>query len=707
MWESLPPVTSLNHEIVSAVLARLRAGEEQRAFEIDSMGPSTDHPNQPRDGVPARLPAVMSAAEGALPREALSSTSGYPTAVPSAPHLPSEPPKAVTNVYGLSASHAVSPCKPIVPTSSTRLGSMPLYVVASQQQPQPHTCQERKLSDPSTSPCISVPQLSRSNSCSQLRRQRIEWAHPQPIAHGAAPTPLTTSVEKQAAAAPARNNGDDHCSPSDPLRFPVDAHRHNFYQGNANLTKKTYYFDDRPLSPTTGGGGGPVTDAHQLPEQTLGCTMSPTCERSIILPSESFYSPTLVCPSNGARVFPLSSSDNHHGINSTVLGVGTYPPAAAATRLTHSTELDRLIRLFESQYERHQLFKSRCTEGYLTSIERTVDQYLVRHYNPSLGSMLSMAGARILQMGTSMFTSAPSTSPSPLPATQSPLPLTMPGREVATGMKLTEEVPTATAPAQASPYPMAPLRYTANVITDHYLDAAPSEPALHQIQANYPILQHALRHLLPGVAAAVEDGSVADPHGAGRVAVDLKEVRAMQQELLLPTVARIWRDYLTPLEAGAQKLLSSAELSLLPLLTRQQQLQETRSHLTANANNSDSRSTGSDGCKPELEPMTQTQTTCQQCKSLQADLDYIRIIRGMDNEFCAACRAAPGAAPQSRQRHSAANRQLSDYVPVYGLILSRLHRLENEHRTVLELWGPPTKQRAQGFLSEGQCRRGD
>lgn len=29
---------------------------------------------------------------------------------------------------------------------------------------------------------------------------------------------------------------------------------------------------------------------------------------------------------------------------------------------------------------------------------------------------------------------------------------------------------------------------------------------------------------------------------------------------------------------------------------------------------------------------------------------------------------------------------LSDYVPVYGLVLSRLHRLEIEHRTVLELW---------------------
>lgn len=72
--------------------------------------------------------------------------------------------------------------------------------------------------------------------------------------------------------------------------------------------------------------------------------------------------------------------------------------------------------------------------------------------------------------------------------------------------------------------------------------------------------------------------------------------------------------------------------------------------------------------------------------AVRKDVAHLDAMWAMDGPVC-----CDGAAPLVGAE--ACGGKLSDVVPVYGLLVGRLHRLENEHRTVLQHWSG--RRRAQ------------
>eukprot|EP01116_Phalansterium_solitarium_P001883 TRINITY_DN11719_c0_g1_i1.p1 TRINITY_DN11719_c0_g1~~TRINITY_DN11719_c0_g1_i1.p1 ORF type:complete len:255 (+),score=38.32 TRINITY_DN11719_c0_g1_i1:615-1379(+) len=87
--------------------------------------------------------------------------------------------------------------------------------------------------------------------------------------------------------------------------------------------------------------------------------------------------------------------------------------------------------------------------------------------------------------------------------------------------------------------------------------------------------------------------------------------------------------------------------------------------------------------RPSLTPQR-----AQELDDLLHDVSYIAEMRRLDENFHDDVADAPNASADARGK-------LSDVVPVSGLIFGKLHRLENENKTVLEHWNPSRAQRGR------------
>ncbi|GET88738.1 hypothetical protein, conserved [Leishmania tarentolae] len=270
--------------------------------------------------------------------------------------------------------------------------------------------------------------------------------------------------------------------------------------------------------------------------------------------------------------------------------------------------------------------------------------------------------------------------------------------------------------------------YVANVIPETFMDARPSDGVLDQVRRNYAILLHTLQRVLldsDGCSGRVADAfspslgsSPPSPTPATEPAespdpptMDQLVSQRIREGLLLPTIRAIWRDYLTPLKSKLQELTEIAKTSIDPILGDLQKPKDTGSTGGAAAmplmtSESSGRVLRHDstvaatpftkGTGPSSVPMTDAERAAREAlraswegpvsrliRLLRGDGEYLATIQTMDSEFDEGGAGWQESSAQLRLRGAA----LSDYVPVYGLVLSRLHRLEMEHRTVLELWG--------------------
>lgn len=270
-------------------------------------------------------------------------------------------------------------------------------------------------------------------------------------------------------------------------------------------------------------------------------------------------------------------------------------------------------------------------------------------------------------------------------------------------------------PASAPPPPPQPqssaasFRYTPDVIPAHYLDEPPSSAVMQSIRLNYPAILHALRHVLPSahhthgapLQASPETASMASP------VFEESEHLLFRNELLVPIIRRVWRDHLHPLERKVKELLWVCDNQVIPPFRTHR-----HAHLMSGGSNDGNGNGDSsaaavavsafatgDGdhgaafcavnpttalAQQQYEETRQTgveQRVERMRRLLIGDEEYISTIRAMDEEFVSESHST-GSLRGAEDPH-----RLSDYVPVYGLVLSRLHRLEMEHRTVLEMWG--------------------
>ncbi|KPA83975.1 hypothetical protein ABB37_02119 [Leptomonas pyrrhocoris] len=230
--------------------------------------------------------------------------------------------------------------------------------------------------------------------------------------------------------------------------------------------------------------------------------------------------------------------------------------------------------------------------------------------------------------------------------------------------------------------------YVANVIEETYMDVRPSEQVLQHVRRNYPIILNALRHVL--MMSGIDPAPPSDtPTRQARYAASLSGSSAVaeaanmliasriRQGLLLPSIQATWRDYLSPLEMKVKELVLIATTNIDPILYELQSVPMdgiTTAEMSA--------STLADLEARQRLCVLREQPVRRLARLLRGDEEYLASIHTMDDEF-----VENGAAWRWRsEAMRSAGAALSDYVPVYGLVLSRLHRLEMEHRTVLELW---------------------
>ncbi|CBZ27226.1 conserved hypothetical protein [Leishmania mexicana MHOM/GT/2001/U1103] len=279
--------------------------------------------------------------------------------------------------------------------------------------------------------------------------------------------------------------------------------------------------------------------------------------------------------------------------------------------------------------------------------------------------------------------------------------------------------------------------YVANVVPETFMDARPSEGVLDQVRRNYAILLHTLQHVLldansssrqvtdassPYVESTLPSptilthtpsltlstGTAGSP---GCTRMNGLVSQRIRQGLLLPTIQATWRDYLTPLKCKVRELTQIATTSIEPILRDLQSPWVTGATGGAAAvpligpaspgrvlrHDSTAAATPfTKEVKASFVAMTDAERAAREAlraswegpvsrliRLLRGDEEYLATIQTMDNEFIENGAAWQESSAQLRLSGAA----LSDYVPVYGLVLSRLHRLEMEHRTVLELWG--------------------
>ncbi|CCW68300.1 unnamed protein product [Phytomonas sp. Hart1] len=366
--------------------------------------------------------------------------------------------------------------------------------------------------------------------------------------------------------------------------------------------------------------------------------------------SDSFYfDETAVTMSFTMNEAPLTMGDN------------------LSLRITHA-EVQQVFEAFCARYESYQRFKSQCIEAYLTKIEKAVDQYLVRRFKPKkhTDNVLSKAGDNIIKIGAKLFRTATNSTKSRCPRVDNSSSLSTSPARNGTPMHTPGGVdrsgapemparpnPTLSVPSFSSTEVSLPLTsrtlpllsYTANVILSEYLDARPDEHTLNAVRQNYPILLHVLKNVFSPPPGDAVEGTSED--GGGH---DVEEHAALHGKLIAPLIDSIWREYFLPLEMRLEELLLVVEQNVLP------------------AYHQCEAPSGEGTLVNDLQRVRGLQ------RSLREDLAYVGRIRAMDRVF--------SADPARGERTYG----LSDYVPVYGLILSRLHRLEMEHRSVLELW---------------------
>ncbi|RNF01931.1 hypothetical protein TraAM80_06735 [Trypanosoma rangeli] len=170
--------------------------------------------------------------------------------------------------------------------------------------------------------------------------------------------------------------------------------------------------------------------------------------------------------------------------------------------------------------------------------------------------------------------------------------------------------------------------YRANAIPFNYLDVRPTN--METIAGNLVVLRHCLAECFaPG--------------------------NSVQKSLLGPIVRGVWDQSLSSLRKSARELLEVAQQNVWPPLE----------YLFLRQRRGDAAVWRERRAKYD-----------RIVAALQDDLKYLHTIHEMDREVIEG----------QMQARQAAEEGLSDYVPVSGLVLSRLHRLENEHRTVLEFW---------------------
>nr|CCC92040.1 unnamed protein product [Trypanosoma congolense IL3000] len=164
--------------------------------------------------------------------------------------------------------------------------------------------------------------------------------------------------------------------------------------------------------------------------------------------------------------------------------------------------------------------------------------------------------------------------------------------------------------------------YTPQCIPFNYLDVPPAN--MGAIAANLVVLQNCLgEHVARG-----------SPEW---------------KQFLKLIIHSVWDQELNPLLRNATELLRVAQQNVWPPL-------EHSLRQSGNANESTARRSKYDHV----------------AKGLRGDLHYLEVIRGAD-QLIIDGQLKEGAGP-------------ADFVPVGGLVLSRLYRLENEHRTAWEFW---------------------
>ncbi|CCW65350.1 unnamed protein product [Phytomonas sp. EM1] len=374
------------------------------------------------------------------------------------------------------------------------------------------------------------------------------------------------------------------------------------------------------------------------------------------------------------------------------------PPTAGGSSSLQitSAEVRQVFEAFCARYESYQQHKKRFIEAYLGKIEQAVDQYLAQRFKPKklTDNVLSKAGENILKMGAKLFKTAMNAKKSGSPSrgggssfiTTPQSSANLIGTAGCFGCDEASQiqVPSLTSVEEGSRVPSdspPPPCYTPNVICSEYLDSRPDEATLNAVRQNYPIIVHVMKNVFyhpTNHAGGVLDNrrglepspctsppflALSSPASAPQ-GYDLKEHQAIHSKLIAPLVESTWREYLAPLEMRIQELLLVLDQNVLPAY---QQYEKS-------------------SCGASMDADLQHVLKLQQ--SLGNDLEYVVTIRGMDQDFLSRNHALNNGRNEGVADPVEGDKKcgLSDYVPVHGLILSRLHRLEMEHRSVLELW---------------------
>ncbi|KAG8343585.1 hypothetical protein ERJ75_001063000 [Trypanosoma vivax] len=316
--------------------------------------------------------------------------------------------------------------------------------------------------------------------------------------------------------------------------------------------------------------------------------------------------------------------------------IDTHPPNSyegGSSSLSHKCEMERmtdqdvddLLSALEERYRKYTEDKQRKTEQYLARIEKYVERFLLTHYSNG-SSRLGGAVAAFFKNGFStpfhMVRNAGKTSGESRAET-----IISESNHDGKTCSGGESTGNRDDREGCSLPPLAESVYTPRCIPFNYLDERPSN--MKSIAANIVVLRHCL---------------------AERVA----HATTGQREFLGPIIQSVWSQALDPLYCNATNLLTVAFRNVKPPLEYVclQQGDETAS----------------------TPPWRQRRERYSRVvMSLQGDVTYLETIRDMDQKFMA------GAACNERDG-------VSDFVPVSGLALSHLHRLENEHRTVWEFW---------------------
>ncbi|ORC89212.1 uncharacterized protein TM35_000132160 [Trypanosoma theileri] len=286
-------------------------------------------------------------------------------------------------------------------------------------------------------------------------------------------------------------------------------------------------------------------------------------------------------------------------------------------------EVEVLLQVLEERFKKYSVVKQQTSEQYLTRIETDVDRFLTSNYGG--GSSRFSSGVASFIKSTIM-----ARLPSPPPGNRGETQEKNSTKEITQN----ESSSNNNGGGNNGSYDLPTLQesvYRANCIPFNYLDVRPEN--MRAIGENLVVLRHCLEeYFRPG--------------------------STLRKSLLGPVLRAVWSQSLTPLENSASELLQVAQQNVWPPLNH---------FIRREQQHGDSVQWNERRARYD-----------RIVKALQDDLNYLHTIYKMDE-------TAATTLPVSMQQEGAPE-GLSDYVPVSGLVLSRLHRLENEHRTVWDFW---------------------